>query len=319
MQKSGCILSTLFVTIYVWMAGMGVIRAQDAPYPLEHAKRILFLGNSITYGGDYVSIFETSLSVSYPANNPEVINLALPSETVSGLSEPDHADGKFPRPCLFSRVTSVLQKSKPIDIAFACYGMNDGIYLPFDMNRFEAYKRGMIRLRDSLEAAGVKRIIFMTPPIHDDKDKGLGGYNLVLDKYAEWLLAQRKARGWEVIDVHFPMRAYLEKKRQKDADFKLAEDGVHPGKEGHWLIAKALLQYFHLQGGLVKTLNDFLESQPYIVNLYTLIGKRQSFMKDAWLTYTGHERPGMPIGLPMEEAAIQYEQLEREIFQLKRN
>lgn len=321
MLSSQFIIRSTFWVIICLLTNMAqTIRAQEAVCPLENAKRILFLGNSITYGGDYGSLFETALNVSYPASNPEFINLALPSETVSGLSEPNHADGKFPRPCLFSRLTSVLQKSKPVDIAFACYGMNDGIYLPFDKDRFEAYKHGMLRLRDSLEAAGVKRIIFITPPVHDDKDKGLAGYNLVLDKYAKWLLAQRQTKGWEVVDAHFPMGDYLEKKRMQDSRFKLADDGVHPGKEGHWLIAKALLRYFHFQGISANTsLGAFLKSRPYVAELYDLISRRQSFMKDAWLTYTGHERPGMPIGLPMEDATMQYEELEREIFQLKRD
>ena len=60
-----------------------------------------------------------------------VIDMALPSETVSGLSENGHAGGKFPRPDLLERLDQVLRISRP-DVVIACYGMNCGIYQPFN-------------------------------------------------------------------------------------------------------------------------------------------------------------------------------------------
>src|SRR5258708_40308174 len=80
---------------------------------LHGAKRILFLGDSITYGGQYVDRFETFLFTQYPGEKFEVINCGLPSETVSGLSEEGHAGGKFPRPDLHERLGRVLEKEKP--------------------------------------------------------------------------------------------------------------------------------------------------------------------------------------------------------------
>ena len=38
------------------------------------------------------------------------------------------------------------------------------------------------------------------------------------------------------------MRTALDEGRAKDPAFVLARDGVHPGREGHWLMAKAILQ-----------------------------------------------------------------------------
>lgn len=279
---------------------------------LSDAKQILFLGNSITYAGDYVTLFESFYITRNPSSTAEVINVGLPSETVSGLSEPGHADGAFPRPWLFSRLNSVLEKTQP-DVVFACYGMNDGIYLPFDEERFTAYKVGMERLRAELKRAGVKRIIFVTPPVHDDAEKGLEGYNLVLDRYAQWLLEQRDRNGWEVIDLHFPMCAYLAERRKSDPAFRLANDGIHPGAEGHWLMAQALMAYFEPAMAEVPSRDAFLSSNPTMARLYALLGKRQAIMKDAWLSYTGHERPGMKKGLPMEEARARYGELGREI------
>jgi len=303
---------------FLWLlllAAPAMAQSDVDAYPLSNAKRILFLGNSITYAGDYITFFESFYITQYPTSKAEVINAGLPSETVSGLSEPNHADGAFPRPCLFSRLNSVLKKTKP-DVVFACYGMNDGIYLPFDEARFAAYKTGMERLRSELKAVGVKRVIFLTPPVHDDSEKGLGGYNLVLDQYARWLLEQRETQGWEVIDLHFPMRTYLKERREVDPAFRLANDGVHPGEEGHWLMAKTLMSYFNPTVNQSPTREAYLSSTPSMGELYGLVSKRQAIMKDAWLTYTGHERPGMKKGLAIKEAKKQYRKIEREIRNL---
>src|SRR5258708_5680889 len=101
----------------------------------QNVRRILFLGNSITWQGDNVNAIEAYLTVHYPGRQFEIINAGLPSETVSGLSEPGHADGAFPRPDLRERLARVLAQTKP-DLVFACYGMDDGIYMPFDPDRF---------------------------------------------------------------------------------------------------------------------------------------------------------------------------------------
>lgn len=279
----------------------------------KNTKRVLFLGNSITYAGSYVNIFETYCITKFSTHRLEVINAALPSETVSGLSEFNHADGKFPRPCLFTRLPSVLEKTKA-DVAFACYGMNDGIYLPFDEDRFAVYKVGMIKLHNALKSAGIKRIIFITPPIHDDKLAGINGYNKVLDRYANWLLKQEAERNWEVIDVHFPMKTYLINKRKSDPTFKLANDGVHPDELGHWLIAREIFRHFGAIGVADKpTLNDFFGSSVFFPELYKLVSQRQEQMKNAWLTFTKHNRPGIATGLPMDKAKELYDQIENEI------
>lgn len=214
----------------------------SAQFPFsKEIKRIVFLGNSITYNGTYINYIETYFSQRYPQHKLEFINMGLPSETVSGLSEEEHAYGKFPRPDLQERLQRVLDLTKP-DLVFACYGMNDGIYQPLDSARFEAYKNGMNRLNNSLIENGVKRIIYISPPVHDDKVLRTKGYNKVLDAYTEWILENKVRKKWEVIDLHTPMTRYLESEIDKDSSFKLAGDGVHPTAKGHWLMAKIILE-----------------------------------------------------------------------------
>ena len=103
--------------------------ARAATPMIGSAKRVLFLGDSITYAGQYVEFVEAYFATRFPNRHIEFLNAGLPSETVSGLSERGHAGGKFPRPDLHERLGRVLEKMKP-DVVIACYGMNDGIYLP---------------------------------------------------------------------------------------------------------------------------------------------------------------------------------------------
>jgi lysophospholipase L1-like esterase/pimeloyl-ACP methyl ester carboxylesterase len=208
---------------------------------LLKAKRVVFLGDSITYSGSYIAYLETFLATRFPKRSTEFLNLGLPSETCSGLSEDGHAGGKFPRPDVHERLQRVLDKLKP-DLVVACYGMNCGIYLPFSEERFAKYQDGIRRLRAAAEQAGAK-VIHLTPPTYDPQPLKGGGskdYNSVLDRYSEWLLSQRVV-GWTVIDIHGPMNAHLAARRRQNPKFVLAGDGVHAGSTGHWLMTQAIL------------------------------------------------------------------------------
>ena len=154
---------------------------------LDSVHRIVFLGNSITYAGSYITDIEAYFITHYPNKEYQFINMGLPSETVSGLSEPGHADGKFPRPDLHERLERVLALTKP-DLVFICYGMNDGIYLPLDAERFQKFKDGLIDVHNKVAQTGA-RIIHLTPPYYDELKGKNRGYEATLDKYADWVLA----------------------------------------------------------------------------------------------------------------------------------
>lgn len=271
-----------------------------------NTKKVLFLGNSITYAGQYVTDIEAYCRSNYPGQKIEFFNLGLPSETVAGLSEPGHAGGKFPRPDLHERLDRVLAITTP-DLVFACYGMNDGLYMPFDQSRFNQFKTGINWLHDKVTGLGI-RIIHVTPPVYDELRGGKQGYAAVLDRYADWLIGQRKALNWEVADIHHPMRKYLEAHRKVDKQlgidgFALAADGVHPAEVGHWIIAKELLLYMgEKQVAAATNVLASLKGDKN-VEVLKLVAQKQALMKDAWLTAVGHKRP-MTAGLPLDEAKL---------------
>ncbi len=274
---------------------------------------ILFLGNSITYAGNYIIDLEAAYTLCHPTQRTRFINMGLPSETVSGLSEEGHAGGRFPRPDLHERLHRILTTIKP-DVVFACYGMNDGIYLPFNQQRFQHYQDGMNWLHDTLVKTGA-RVIMLTPPVYDEVRGGIKGYANVLDRYADWVLYKKKTANWEVADIHYPMKKYLAAHRKQDTAFALARDGVHPGDTGHWLMAQQLLLYIgEKKAAKFQDINSVMAQHKNGAVILQLIADRQSFMKDAWLTAIGHTRPEMKKGMALQDAITRAGEIEAVII-----
>lgn len=304
----------LRLLLFVTLISLQISGNSQSNYQLpDSVKRILFLGNSITYSGQYVAYIEAYLKLKHPDKHYEFINTGLPSETVSGLSEDGHAGGKFPRPDLHERLRRVLDQTKP-NLVFACYGMNDGIYLPFSDERFQKYKDGIFWLHNEITKAGAV-IIHVTPPIFDER-KG-EAYANVLDIYSDWLISCRYANNWNVIDLHWPMKKFLHDKRLADTSFVLARDGVHPGDLGHWIMAKAVLLYLGERD--IQNAPDAISAvafHPKGEKILNLVKERSVLMKDAWLTSTGHKRPGMKVGLSLPEAIKKADEIEIQIKKL---
>ncbi len=285
------------------------VEAAPSGLALVGARRVLILGDSITYDGKWVDFLETWLRTSYPDSPAEIINLGLPSETASGLSEAGHAGGSFPRPDVHERLDRVLEKTHP-DLILACYGMNDGIYFPQSEERLKKFQDGIQRLHEKAAHVGV-RVIHLTPAVFDPlplagrtlpagRDaypQPYEGYNEVLDQYAAWLVGQR-AQGWQVIDIHSAVNQFLAQQRQTEPKFTVSPDGVHPNEQGHWLMAREVIRELGGSAEVTAPSNPSALPQPIL----TLVRQRQSILKDAWLTTVGHQRPGMSPGKPLPEA-----------------
>jgi lysophospholipase L1-like esterase len=222
---------------------------------LRDGQRVAFLGDSNTYAGHYVDYLDAYLRTRFPDQKFDLTNLGLPSETVSGLSEPDHP---YPRPDVHERLDRALARTKP-DVVVACYGMNDGIYHPFSEERFRKYQDGMRRLIDRVRAGGVEVVLMTTPPFDPQpvRDKLLPrsaerfswlhpyeDYDDTLTRYSDWLLTLRD-KGFLVADAHGAVNRYLAAARQDDPKYHLAGDGIHPNATGHWLMAQELLRAWH--------------------------------------------------------------------------
>lgn len=271
-------------------------------HPLAE-KRVVFLGDSITQAGGYVSFVDYFLEKQYPEQDFEIYGLGLASETLSGLSEEGHAGGAFPRPCLFERLGRLLERTKP-DVVFACYGINDGIYQPLDKDRFSAFQQGVNKLIATCKEAGVEQIYLVTPPIYDATTKpNEFNYDAVMAAYAAWEKSLNMA-SVDVIDLHSAIRS------ARDArSLPFSKDHVHPGADGHLLMAKTIFKSIspsangeEIEGAPLFTLKE-IQADP----LYKQVDQLRKFRSSRWMQHVGYTREKtvapQPLGDTQEVAA----------------
>jgi lysophospholipase L1-like esterase len=254
-----------FFTLVIGFGVFAPVRSEETKADRSAPLTILFLGDSITAAGGYVKEIDAGLTRLNPGNPPKVINRGRSSETTSDLSEAYHP-GR--RPCLLARLDRELAETKP-DWVVACYGINDGIYHPFNEKRFAAYQAGIEAFINRVQAAGA-RVILITPPpfarpgpfpegadaparaeivkkadaaaeAAAEKDPNKFGwqtpyayYDEVMARYARWLLGLNGRKDVWVVDVRTPM---LAKVRETHGG-----DPIHPNGLGHSIMAEAFLR-----------------------------------------------------------------------------
>ena len=283
-----------------WM--LGISASQTIADVVEPGDRVVFMGDSNTYAGHYVNEIAAQWKARFSEQETEFINCGLSSETACGLSEPAHP---FPRPNAQERIDRVIGKLKP-DVLVICYGMNDGIYHPFDALRFEAYQEGIRALVGKGREAGAK-VILLTPPPFDTpavrkrgklrpRDAGefnwmtiYEGYDDVLKRYSQWILEQASAVD-QVIDIRTPFVEFLRERRQANSEYGMTGDGIHFNRDGHRVIAKVILRAWDMD--LVEV-PDSIRSK---------VEQSQFILRDSSLSHVGHQRPGVKPGLPWAEA-----------------
>ncbi len=297
--------------------------AQQNNFHFE-GKKVVILGDSITHNGHYVTCLEYLLQKNLPGEKFDIISIGLSSETVSGLSEANHP---FPRPCVLTRLESVLKLTKP-DLLVSCYGMNDGIYHPQSEERMTAYKEGYKKFLTMGQQYGVKQFILLSPGLFEadaikaktitEGDfsymKPYALYNNVLQDYGTYLKTLQNEQILNV-DLNEPMLTFLQNKQKADASYKLNGDGIHPGDIGHWIMAIAVLEKIGYKFPLPSP-EELLKIQNE--DLFKLIRKRRELRSNAWLNYTCYSRGKKSVKSESAEAAeTEAAKLQTEIDKLK--
>ena len=334
------ILLALFASATIAASAVTSGYAAEAPFQAVDSKdgdQILVLGDSITQSGAYVAFIQLYLWDRHPGWKFDIVNVGLSGETASGNSEPTQAN---PRPFIHDRLPRILEMTDP-DLVLICYGMNDGIYHPFDSARFADYRAGIDKLMQTYEKKSVP-LVMMTPTVFDlpsareraamvpassvdypfTYKNAFLGYDQVLQRYAGWIKSQSQ-RAVASVDLHSATYRFVTANRAADKSY-LFGDGVHPPTGGHVEMALTILTSLGIQETrdeayqrLLKLTNVALVNDPgatpETTPLWQKMLQRERLLSAAWREAVAHAKPGKSKALPLAEAKTRAAALEKEV------
>lgn len=203
--------------------------------------RVAIIGDSITEQKLYSRFIETYLLGCTGRKDIKCFQFGWSGETAQGFS---------------SRLENDLSIFNPT-VATTCYGMNDGRYVPYEPSIGASYEKWMRTVLEGLKKVGVTHIVAGSPGAVDTRWFVKPG--TTADQYNDSLAHLRdidKKLAAEYhqafADVHDEMiKAMATAKAKLGADYDVCgRDGVHPGPNGHLLMAAAFLKGLGLDGNI---------------------------------------------------------------------
>jgi hypothetical protein len=153
----------------------------------------------------------------------------------------------------------------------------------------------------------VKQVYLVTPPIYDSAPKaGEVDYDAVLAEYAKWEVGL-KLSGVKVIDLHTAMRAARDRR-----DRPFSPDMVHPGDDGHLVIARAVLS------ALGVAPPDETVAAIKADPLYRLVEQKRAQRSAAWMRHVGYTREKVVTPEPLGSAEADAARVQGQIDALRR-
>lgn len=226
--------SRFVVPILLLLASVAMAQAQG----LQANDFVAVCGDSITEQKQYSVFIEDYLLMCQPAAALRTMQAGWGGEVVHGF---------------LPRVERDVLALSPT-VVTTCYGMNDGGYGDFNSDRAKLYRDTHKALVAKLRAGGARLIVLGSPGVVDTKTfRGNAEvYNATLGKFGD--LVKEVAAEEKVVfaDVHTPMMDVMAKAKGKyGADYPVAGgDGVHPGGNGHLVMAYAFLKALGCDGDL---------------------------------------------------------------------
>lgn len=231
-------MNSFFSLALVALCGLASAKENKPSLLLENA-RVAIIGDSITEQKLYSKYIETYLLACTGRKDIKCFQFGWGGETASGFKQ---------------RLENDLAAFNPT-VATTCYGMNDGHYVPYADAIGKDYEANMRAVLTGLQKAGVKSIVAGTPGAVDTKYFTRippAQYNDSLGRLGEF---DRKLAGefhTGFADVHREMEDTMTKaKASFGPDYDVCgRDGVHPGPNGHLLMAAAFLKGLGLDGDI---------------------------------------------------------------------
>ncbi|MGN6416280.1 MAG: SGNH/GDSL hydrolase family protein [Pseudobacter sp.] len=224
---------------FVALATLGTLSAHAQVAPFKKGDRVVFVGNSITDGGHYHSYIWLYYMTRFPNQRIDVLNAGIGGDVAANI---------------LGRFDGDVVTKKPTVIALT-FGMNDTRYFEYlkpdaeemaakaVQTSFENYQQ----IEKKLKALPAVRKILMSSSPYDETTKGKGNYypgkSKAMLRVAEFQEAAAKKNNWEFLDFNRPMTAINETFQKKDTAFTICGgDRVHPGQDGHMVMAYIFLK-----------------------------------------------------------------------------
>ncbi len=200
--------------------------AVDNTLPLAPGQSLLFFGDSITAAQPgYVEVLAQALAHTRTDLGLRLINAGISGNTVRDL------EARLDRDVLAQQPTWVAICIGANDYIGAAVADPHGVPLPEFTTRYQA-------LLTRVRAAGIGPILLTIPIIgQDDEDHPIpdpGPYNAAI-------LALAAHERLPVVDLHRAFYEVYERAGNYKQIVRLSDDGIHPNRQGHALIARALI------------------------------------------------------------------------------
>ena len=208
---------------------------------LKRGDRLAVVGDSITEQKQYSRFIEDYLLACTPELDLQIFQFGWSGERAPGFA---------------NRMDNDLVPWKPTVVTTA-FGMNDGSYQPYNDVIGKNYEDGTRRIQDRMKQLGARMVVGGPGPVdfdswqknNPDADKM---YNENLGKLSE--IAGRLAleRGFVFAKMHPLMMEVMTKAKAANGEayHVCGGDGVHPGPNGHLVMAYAFLKALGMDGNI---------------------------------------------------------------------
>lgn len=236
-QEGRAFLLAALVGVICFSGSRAVAQTQGG---LQKDDLVAICGDSITEQKLYSLFMEEYLLMCQPQPGLQTVQFGWSGERAVGFVARQKND------CLVFKPT----------VATTCYGMNDGGYVATEPQRLEEYKTSTIGVVKNFKEAGVRFIVVGAPGVVDSdtykRPIPASVYNQTLADFGAAAKQVATEQGVAFADVHGIMMDVMAKAKAKyGKEYPFAGgDGVHPGRNGHLVMAYAFLKALGCKGDI---------------------------------------------------------------------
>lgn len=233
--------------LFMAACAAALLSATGAEPVIRKGDRVAIVGDSITEQKLYSRFMEDYLQMCVPQLELTVFQFGWGGERAPGFA---------------GRMENDMVPWGPT-LVTTCFGMNDGGYRPYDDNIGKAYENGTRRIQSCVKEMGGRMVVGGPGTVDVDTWRKTSPdddvyYNENLAKLSEIAAAVAKENGFAYTNLHALMMDVMAKaKAANGSGYPVCGgDGVHPGPNGHLVMAYAFLKGFGLDGDIGRITVD---------------------------------------------------------------